>query len=162
MIRGGEFLNFSAILTVNNHFFGEVHDASCAKDEIDAQAVLTMEGAAAIIPPRKFLGVGVSVSEQVRQPRVHKRLKSSALFLGVENGSLAGFATPAIDGLGNDIKVAADDFVGYARIDGLPLGGQIVVPRQLAGKVRVLEVFSVRAIHCGELKLVIDVCGNQP
>ena len=69
MIRGGEFLNFSAILTVNNHFFGEVHDASRAKDEIDAQAVLTMEGATAIIPPRKIPGrrgicVGTSPSSR--------------------------------------------------------------------------------------------------
>jgi hypothetical protein len=52
--------------------------------------------------------------------------------------------------------------VGWACIGGLPLRGQIVVPRQLAGKVCVFEVFTIRAVDGGEFELVVNVCGNQP
>ena len=45
-----------------------------AEDQVDAQALPAMEGAAAVVPPREGLGVGIEVAEVILQTPVEEVL----------------------------------------------------------------------------------------
>ena len=69
-----------------------------------------------------------------------------ALFLGVENGAVPGLATPTIEGLGNDIKIAADQVLSAGAL--LPIAGQALIPNELTSEISVLGF-----CHLGNIQL---------
>ena len=109
-----------------------------------------MKSAAAIVPPGKFLGVGVAMSKQIGQTFVHEVLQVLALRLGIENGAVPGLAAPTIEGSGNDIKIAADQVFSAGVL--LPIASETFIPIELTSEISVFEGFAIWTIYSCEIE----------
>src|SRR4029453_6572903 len=116
------------------------------KREVDAQALLLVEGARAVVPPAEGLELGMERAERVDEARLLQACETLALRVGVEDrAGEAGFV-PRIDRGGHDVEIAEHDRRAIGRRHR-EVVGQRFEPRELACIVGMLDVLAVGAVE---------------
>ena len=77
------------------------------EQQIDPQPLALVERAAAVVPPRERLHVGMALAEHVEEPDGEQRAEPRALVLAVEDPAGVPRLVPAVERARTDVEVAA-------------------------------------------------------
>ncbi len=97
MIRSGQALLLLAEFSVDGHRFQSLGDRLRSEQEVDAQALPAVEGAAAVVPPGEGLLVGETLSEQIPQAEGLEARDAFPLGVGVKDVTGELLLVPAVE-----------------------------------------------------------------